>query len=125
MAALVKIIAVMLIVKGILFMVLPNLAKKALLEFVKISELKRRMFGLIAGILGITVFYLTRINITSFLIHWILVVFSIIWIIECVFFVSLPNHTLKFFIWFVEEKKPNQITGAILSFLGILILILI
>lgn len=125
MTTVARIIAVVIVVKGIGLLIFPGKLKRAAENFKKMKNSMKRWMGLLCTITGFILFYLTRVHLEIPMVHWIIAVFGILMILEGFFLLTLPSMVGKVGVWFYEEKGPTSIIGLILVIGSLMLYILL
>ncbi len=125
MIILAKIILYVLVADGALMLIFPSKVLKVTEGFMKIKNFKKRILGGLLIIVGGSLFYLTRQFLAGLTAHWVIAVTSIMIFLEGLAYLIAPAILSKAARWFMSEKGPLAVIGAILIAGGIVLLKLI
>jgi len=121
-----KIIAVFIIINGIIDLLFPSFVKGVAESFKnEFSPGEKRVTGLIYLIIGVTLFYLTRIYLETPAVHWVIAVTGVYMFLFGTFIAAFPQAAGRIASWFYSEKEVTPVIGLILIALGTVIYFLI
>jgi uncharacterized protein YjeT (DUF2065 family) len=125
MTVLAKITALVIIVKGLVWVLFPAFPKKTADMFNNTDNSKKRITGLVCFILGLMLFYFTRIYLTAPLVHWVVALTGIYMVMLGIAMLVIPGVAGKIAVWFYREKEQAAVTGIVLSTGGAVLYILL
>ncbi len=124
MIVVVKIICVLMIIKGAVFLFFPSLLIKLVEECDVVLDNQKRMWGVFVVFVGSGIIFLSRIDMAVPLVHWLVVVAGLSMVLLGLILFVTPKGMYKSFLWFSREKNIMTATGMILITLGIIFYIL-
>ncbi|MEA3506908.1 MAG: DUF2065 family protein [Elusimicrobiota bacterium] len=120
-----KVILYILIAEGALMLLAPGKAAEVIENFAEIKSSAKRIMGAGLVIAGALLFWLPRRYMTEFTPHWIISVAGIMIFLEGLAYFIAPGAVVKFSRWFMAEKGPVRVTGAVFIAAAVLLLKLI
>ena len=117
----VKIIAGLLMAKGVILLFFPSFMYEAAINFSEISIKYKRIMGIVILIIGLAVFMLSRLELAVPIVHWVIAVAGIYIAMEGILLLIIPGVVDKILLWFFKEKGPISVIGSILMLFGLVI----